>query len=98
MIEKRYNDLQKYNINSYLLLNKVNVILGSFINISLNKKILKDKKLKEFMDNKYIELKKINRREIRKINTKKHNILIFLLLINKNVFYKIMKMYLKVKK
>ena len=98
MIEKRYNDLQKYNINSYLILNKVNVILGSFINISLNKKILKDKKLNAFMNNKYLELKRINHREIRKINTKKHNILIFLLLINKNVYYKIMNIYLKIKK
>lgn len=98
MIEKRENDLQGYGIDSYLKLSKVNVILGIFINLSHNQEVLKDTRLKEFMDNKYLELKKENTREVRKINTKKHNILISLLIVNKQLFYTLMDFYLKVKK
>lgn len=97
MIEKRFNDLKKYDLVNYLILNKVNVILGSYIDLANNKELLKDKEFKQFMCNKYNELRKINKKNIRKINTKKHNILIFILLLNKNVFFKLINLYLRIK-
>ena len=95
MIDKRYNDLLNYDIKSYLDLNYVNVILGNFIDLSLNQKLLEDKELKYFMDEKYKKLKKLNTKNIKKLNTKKHNILINILLLNKKLFYILMKTYLR---
>ena len=95
MIDKRYNDLLNYDIKSYLDLNYVNVILGNFIDLSLNQKLLEDKNLGYFMDEKYKKLKKLNTKNIKKLNTKKHNILINILLLNKKLFYILMKTYLR---
>lgn len=95
MIDKRYKDLLNYDIKSYLDLNYVNVILGNFIDLSLNQKLLEDKELKYFMDEKYKKLKKLNTKNIKKLNTKKHNILINILLLNKKLFYILMKTYLR---
>lgn len=97
MIEKRYNDLLTYNINLYLDLNYVNVILGTFIDLSLNQDLLHDNKLKLFMNEKYKKLKVINTKEIKKVNTTKHNILINILLLNRKIFYKVMNLYLNIK-
>lgn len=97
MIERREKDLQGYKIDNYLILNKVNVILGIFIDLSHNQSILKDTEVQELMNKKYRELKIINTKEIRVINTKKHNILISLLLFNRKLFYVLMKWYLKIK-
>lgn len=97
MIEQRQEDLKDYGIDDYLILNKVNVILGIFIDISLNKKILKDKELKNYMDEKLKELK-ILYKIVKNINTTKHNILIKILVIDKNLFCLVMGLYLKIKK
>lgn len=94
MVEKRYNDLLDLDIIDYLKLNKANVILGSFIDLSLNRRLLSDKTFKNYMDDKLIELGKLNK-EIKNINTKKHSLLINILLFNKNIFFVIMKSYLK---
>lgn len=94
MVEKRYNDLLDLDITDYLKLNKANVILGSFIDLSLNRRLLSDKTFKNYMDNKLIELKKLNK-EIKNINTKKHNLLISILLFDKNIFFVLMKYYLR---
>ncbi len=96
MIEKRALDLNKYNVKDYVKLNKVNVILGMFIDLSLNKILLKDKELDEYMNHKLKELSKINN-DVKKLNTKKHNILISILLFNKNIFFLLMSIYLKIK-
>lgn len=96
MIEKREEDLKKYNINDYLVLNKVNVILGIFIDLSMNRKLLKDKELNNYMNNRLKELKKLYK-EVKKINTKKHNILINILVFNKKIFLLLMNFYLKIK-
>lgn len=98
MIEARYFDLRKYNIDNYLNLNMVNVILGCYIDISLNKQLLLDKNLKEFMDNKYNALKKINTKDVKVLNTRKHNILINILLFNRKIFLFVMNLYLQLKK
>ena len=50
MIEKRAKDLKKMDIDEYLDLNKENVILGIFIDLSQNKKILRDNKFSEYMN------------------------------------------------
>ena len=94
MAEKRYNDLLELGITDYLKLNKANVILGSFIDLSLNKRLLSDNTFKNYMDNKLIELKKLNK-EIKNINTKKHNLLISILLFINNIFFVLMKCYLR---
>ena len=96
MIEKRAKDLYNIEINEYLDLNKANVILGIFIDLSQNKKLLKDIKFSKYMDNKLLELKKIHKTS-KKINTKKHNILISILLLNKEIFLILMNIYLKLK-
>lgn len=97
MVEKRYNDLLDLGITDYLKLNKANVILGSFIDLSLNRRLLSDKIFKNYMDDKLIELRKL-KKEIKKINTKKHNLLINILLFNKNIFFVIMKSYIKLRR
>lgn len=97
MIEQREIDLKDYNIDDYLILNKVNVILGIFINISLNKEILNDIELKKYIDEKLMELKSLYKK-VKNINTTKHNILINILVFNKNIFYVVMNLYLKIKK
>jgi len=96
MIEKRAKNLQKMDIDEYLDLNKENVILGIFIDLSQNKKILRDNKFSEYMNNKLIELKKLHK-TTKRLNTLKHNILINILLFNKNIFLQLMNIYLKLK-
>ena len=97
MIEKRAKDLKKYNIDEDITLNRVNVILGMFIDLSQNKHLLKNQQLKQFINQKYQELKKLNTTSIQKRNTKKHNLLIRILLWNRRIFYIIMPLYLKLK-
>lgn len=97
MIENRCKDLQNRNLDDYLDLNKANVIMGIFIDLSLNKNILKDKELSNYMHQRLKELKYLHKK-VKNINTAKHNILIGILLFNKNLFFFIMKMYLKIKK
>ena len=46
------------------------------------------------LQDKYDALKKLNK-EIKNINTKKHNLLISILLFNKNIFFVLMKCYLR---
>ena len=48
------------------------------------------------MNNKLIELKNLHK-TTKKINTLKHNILINILLFNKNIFFLLMNIYLKLK-
>lgn len=96
MIEKRAKDLKKMDIDEYLDLNKENVILGIFIDLSQNKKILRDNKFSEYMNNKLIELKKLHK-TTKRLNTLKHNILINILLFNKNIFLQLMNIYIKLK-
>ena len=96
MIEKRSNELRNMDIDDYLDLNKSNVILGIFIDLSQNKKLLKDIKFSKYINNKLIELKKLHK-NTKKINTLKHNILINILLFNKNIFLVLMNIYLKLK-
>lgn len=97
MIEKRACDLKEYGIEDYLELNKANVILGIFINLSMNKRLLKDKELDNYMTQKLKELKTLYKKT-KRINTTKHNILINILLLNKKVFLLVMKLYLDLKK
>lgn len=94
LLDIRAKDLKEYNLNNYIELNKANVILGIFINISFNKDILKDKEIKKYLDNKLKELK-ILYKNIRNINTLKSNILICILLFNQNIFYIFYKYYFK---
>ena len=96
MIEKRSKELRNMDIDDYLDLNKSNVILGIFIDLSQNKKLLKDIKFSKYINNKLIELKKLHK-NTKKINTLKHNILINILLFNKNIFLVLMNIYLKLK-
>ena len=96
MLELRSNDLQNKNIDDYITLSLVNVILGMFIDISRNKKILNDYKFKQLADQKYILLKKLNLK-VKYLNTIKKNILIKILLFNRNIFYVAMKIYLYLK-
>lgn len=96
MIEKRAIDLKEYDIDDYLDLNKVNVILGMFINLSMNKSLLIDKELKDYMTKKRRELR-ILHKKTRKNNTTRHNILISILLFNKEIFLLVMKLYLDLK-
>lgn len=98
MIEKRYQDLKEYNFGEYLNLNKVNVILCAFIDLSHNRNLLKDKEFNEFMKQKRVELKKLNTKSIKKINKKTHNILINILLLNQTLFFILMSAYLRLKK
>ncbi len=97
MIEQRSNNIDDPKLAIYLKLNKANVILGTFIDLAQNRKLLKDQKLNSFMQDKFKELKNINE-DIKIINTKKHNILIRLLLFNPKLFFSIMNLYLKIKR
>lgn len=96
MIEQREINLKEYKIDEYLILNRVNVILGIFINLSINKELLKDKELNNYMNEKLVELKKLYRK-VKNINTIKHNILINILVLNKNLFFLVMNLYLNLK-
>lgn len=98
MIEKRAIDLRDCNVDDYLVLNKVNVILGIFIDLSVNRNLLKDKEVLEFMQKKYEELKVLNTKDIKKLNTRKHNILIKILMFDANMFLSIMNLYIRLKK
>ena len=95
MIERRRNDLKDYDICKYLDLNETNVILGCFIDLSNNKELLKDKKFKKFMLEKRKNLRKFS--NVKKLNTKKHNVLISILLVNAKLFLMIMHFYIKMK-
>lgn len=97
MIENRSNDLKDMNIDEYIDLNNANVILGMFIDLSQNKKILKDKTFSLYMDKKLVKLKELYK-ITKKLNTLKHNILINILLFNKNIFLLLMNIYLKIKR
>lgn len=97
MIEKRYEDLKEYNLGDYLILNKVNVILCSFIDLSHNRHLLKDNEFNDFMKQKRLELKKLNTKNIKKINKKTHNILLNILLFNRTLFFLLMSTYLRLK-
>jgi hypothetical protein len=96
MIDRRAIELKDFNIKEYIDLNKSNVILGIFIDLSQNKKLLKDNNFSKYMNNKLIELKKLHK-TTKKLNTLKHNILINILLFNKNIFLILMNIYLKLK-
>ncbi len=94
LLDKRAIDLKDYNLKDYIELNRANVILGIFINVSFNKDILKDKEVKKYLNNMIKELK-ILYKNIKTINTKKSNILIYILLFNQNIFYIFYKLYFK---
>lgn len=97
MIEKRKEDLKDMNITKYLDLNYANVILGICIDLSLNIDLLMDKEFDEFIRKKIKELKLLHKKT-KSINTKKHNILINILLLNRNIFFVLMRKYLKLKR
>lgn len=96
MIENRKNDLQDLGIDDYINLNKCNVILGVFIDLSMNRELLKDKLLMKYLSNKLQELRVLHK-TVKNINTVKHNILIMILLLNKNLFLLVMRLYLNLK-
>lgn len=95
-IDVRANDLKEFNLYEYVKLNRVNVIMGLFIDLSVNKYLLKDNELNKFMNDKLIELKKLYK-EVKWLNSKKHNLMIMVLVFNKNLFMFLMGIYLKIK-
>lgn len=95
-IEIRANDLKDYGLDDYIKLNKANVIMGLFIDLSVNRDLLKDDNLNGFMNNKLNELKLLYR-DTKKLNNKKHNLMIKILMFNKNLFMFLMGCYLKIK-
>lgn len=99
MINKRYDELYGYDksLNIYLDMNKVNSVLRCFLDISGYKciRILKDKEYKKILYHEISIAKKLNTKEVQKINTFKKNILLKLLFLNPYIFYIIMKIYFK---
>lgn len=94
LLDRRAIDLKDYNLNNYIELNRANVILGIFINVSFNKNILNDNEVEDYLNDMLKELK-ILYKNIKLINTRKSNILIRLLLFNQNIFYTFYKYYFK---
>ena len=96
-INERYENLYDYNneLNLYLDMNRVNSILRCFLDIAQYKciSVLKDKEYKNLLYNELVIAKKLNTKDVQKINTKKKNILVKLLFLNPYIFYYIMYIY-----
>ena len=101
-INNRYKSLYNYNsgLNVYLNMNKVNSVLRYFLDISMFKKreVLKDKYFKEILYRELKEAKELFTKDVRKINTKKKNILFYLLMFNPFLFYCVMNLYFRINK
>lgn len=96
-VNNRYSELYNFDkkLNIYLDMNRVNSVLRYFLDIAMfrKKSVLKDLRFKKAL---YTELeiaRRLNTTEIRKINTKKKNILLHLLFLNPNIFYYVMNLY-----
>ena len=76
-------------------MNRVNSILRCFLDIAQYKciSVLKDKEYKNLLYNELVIAKKLNTKDVQKINTKKKNILVKLLFLNPYIFYYIMYIY-----
>lgn len=98
-VDERYKDLYDYNkeVNLYLNMNKVNSVLRCFLDIAMHRKkdVFKDKEYKKMLLNELKIAKKLNTKDVRKINTKKKNFLLKVLFFNKNIFYFMMRIYFK---
>lgn len=98
-VNNRYSELYNFDkkLNIYLDMNRVNSVLRYFLDIAMfrKKSVLKDLRFKKAL---YTELeiaRRLNTTEIRKINTKKKNILLHLLFFNSNIFYYVMNLYFR---
>ena len=94
-INKRYDELVKIDkYANYAKLNRVNSVLRYYLDIVKFRK--KDIFKNDFYNDIYNELlfaKKIYTKEVKRLNTKKKNILINLLFFNQRLFYYIMYLY-----
>ena len=98
-VNNRYSELYNFDkkLNIYLDMNRVNSVLRYFLDIAMfrKKSVLKDLSFKKVL---YTELeiaRRLNTTDIRKINTKKKNILLHLLFFNSNIFYYVMNLYFR---
>lgn len=102
IVKYRYDILlkEKPSLCEYVNLNRVNFSTRCFLDIAKHKKIkvLNNKSFKEMLYEELEIAKKLNTREIRKLNTKKLNLLNRILFFNPYLFYFIMKIYFQVKK
>lgn len=97
MVKSRYEILinEKPNLVDYVNMNRVNFSTRCFLDLAKHKKIkcLKDKSFKKML---YGELKvamSLNTKNVKKINTKKLNLLNKILFFNPYLFYGVMKIY-----
>ena len=94
-ITNRSNDLKNLGIDNYIDLNRVNVILSFFIELSKNRKLYKGE-IKRFLSDKYKLMPELYNKT-KDINKKSHNILLKILIFNKYIFMFLMHYYLILK-
>ena len=99
MVKYRYDTLieKKDHLREYINLNRVNSSMRSFLDIAMHKKLdfLKNESTKEILYEELLIARKINTKNVRKINTKKLNFLNRLLYFNPYIFYFIMRIYFR---
>lgn len=102
MIKYRYEILKKEKpeLIEYINMNRVNFSTRCFLDIAKHKKIsvLKDKSFKKMLYEELKVAKKLNTLDVKKINTKKLNVLNKVLFLSPYAFYYMMRIYFNLQK